>query len=164
MRRRNPHLARRLPPRGGLVTRAQATAIGAVVALAIGFVALTVDHSRAAQHAPAWTFIAAIISAAILWAWHGALDYCNRPGRHRRPPEPEGVRIVHPDGTETPCELAYIGVQHGWHEWAITTLMGVGDELRVDKVHACTVISADVTDDVSGARWDGRQYRMEGKA
>lgn len=112
-----------------------------------------------------WPLMAAMISAAFLFGWFGMADYiANRTPTPPEPRCPDGVRIIHPDGTETPCELAYAGVHTGrWHEWAVTTLMGVGDELRVDDVHCPTVITTTVSDDVAGAAWGTDGYRMEGK-
>lgn len=48
---------------------------------------------------------------------------------------PEGVRIIHRDGTETLCEPVYQGVDSdGDHIWEIATPFNpmAGDDLRVD--------------------------------
>lgn len=113
-----------------------------------------------------WFSVAAIgVSAAVI-AWH-IRTYRPGAGHHRRPPAPEGVRIVHPDGTETPCELAYLGVVDGHHKWAVTNAhMSDGDELDCDRDTLAhnTFISVTTVDGLTGVAWGVVGYRMEGRA
>jgi hypothetical protein len=108
--------------------------------------------------------LVAAVSAAVATMWLGCIDYC---AKRTRPPEPEGVRIVHPDGSETPCELAYLGVVDGHHKWAVTNAhMSDGDELDCDRDTLAhnTFISVTTIDGLTGVEWGVVGYRMEGKA
>jgi hypothetical protein len=58
--------------------------------------------------------------------------------------KPENVRVVHPDGTETPCELIHDGPdENGIDQWTATgPVFRVGlDKFRVDVLPARTGIS-----------------------
>lgn len=48
---------------------------------------------------------------------------------------PTNVRIVKPDGREIPCELAYVGIEDGCHQWAVTAEFNPedGDRIMVAK-------------------------------
>jgi hypothetical protein len=47
--------------------------------------------------------------------------------------EPQGVRIVHRDGTETPCTLTYLGQDEGVDGWRINEPvdLAAGDHIEV---------------------------------
>lgn len=59
------------------------------------------------------------------------------------PPRPEGARLVHPDGTVTPLELAYDGLdEDGQHVWSATTAFTPGrDRVEVDRLPGKTSLS-----------------------
>jgi hypothetical protein len=57
---------------------------------------------------------------------------------------PENVRVVHPDGTEIPCELAHLGVDaDGMDQWTVDehTVLRHGDMLRIGVMPARTGIA-----------------------
>lgn len=59
------------------------------------------------------------------------------------PVRPEGVRIVHKDGTVLPIELVYGGLtEQGLHEWLSLTPLNIaaGDALRVQMLPPETAI------------------------
>lgn len=60
---------------------------------------------------------------------------------------PQGVRVVHPDGRVTPCELAYRGLADGFHVWATDTHLREGDILRADMVPAGAALTFPMTED-----------------
>jgi hypothetical protein len=104
-------------------------------------------------------FVAAILTAAAMWVWRCAI----KQRQDTEPDPPRGVYLIHPDGSETTCELAYQGVdEHGLHEWQVTTRMHAGDELRCAVLPDHTTLTVPVADDVRGAWQDGDGYRMEG--
>lgn len=60
---------------------------------------------------------------------------------HQLAPRPRDVRIVHPDHTETPVELTYVGTENGVHCWKGAARFVVGaDELSVGFLPARTAI------------------------
>ena len=47
-------------------------------------------------------------------------------------PAPEGVEVVHADGTVTPCTTEYRELRDGAHVWAVVgARLTAGDQLRV---------------------------------
>lgn len=71
----------------------------------------------------------------------GPLADCNRCAG-RTPRRPVDVVIHHHDGTTTPCELAYRGVDDtGMHDWQALTPMGPGERLTVGVLPGRTSIS-----------------------
>jgi hypothetical protein len=62
---------------------------------------------------------------------------------------PQGVEVVHADGSSVPCELAYLGADdEGIHQWEIATKVNFrdGDILRVDVMPARTSINIPTDD------------------
>jgi hypothetical protein len=55
-------------------------------------------------------------------------------------PRPEGVRILHADGTTTPVELTYRGPVDGLHQWESMSPVEPGDRLHVDTLPPLTTI------------------------
>lgn len=53
---------------------------------------------------------------------------------------PQGVRIEHPDGSSTPCELAYQGRRDGIHLWAVLQPVGARDVVRVAMLPSHTAV------------------------
>lgn len=58
------------------------------------------------------------------------------------PEAPRDARLLHPDGTETPLELAYAGTnEEGCHVWEATAAVArEGDQLQVAMLPARTAI------------------------
>lgn len=58
------------------------------------------------------------------------------------PRAPEGTRLVHADGSETPLELVYLGrdEERGTYVWEATVPARPGDQLRVGVLPAHTTI------------------------
>lgn len=108
-----------------------------------------------------WIFTTAVVSVALLWIWRGGIDWCDGPTAHR----PKGVRIMHPDGSVTPCEPAYRGLdEDGLHEWVVVTILHVGDRVYCAKLPGRTSLVFPTDNDVTGVSGDGRlDYRMEGE-
>lgn len=71
------------------------------------------------------------------------------PSSQRPPRRPEGVRILHRDGTETLCEPAYRGLDvDGSHVWEIATPFNTlaGDRLHVDMMPGHTALTFPTND------------------
>lgn len=62
--------------------------------------------------------------------------------RSHQPTPPEGVRIQHLDGTVTPCEIFYVGVEGGMHCWEVTIRFQprLGDHLAIDVLPPQTMV------------------------
>lgn len=88
-----------------------------------------------------WVWVV-IFSGLLAWRWT-VRDWRRRnlmlPWEHA----PQNVRVIHMDGSVTPCEIAYVGVVEGIHTWRVTTHLRphFGDRLVVDKMSPKTALS-----------------------
>lgn len=60
---------------------------------------------------------------------------------------PQGVRIIHPDGTSTPCELAYEGRTEGVHIWSVLQPVGPDDRVHVATLPPHTAVMVPLEDE-----------------
>jgi hypothetical protein len=59
-----------------------------------------------------------------------------------RPPAPENVRAVLPDGGEIPLSPRYVGVRDGIHTWVVDwPFPGVRVQLKVDRLPARSAVN-----------------------
>ena len=104
-------------------------AVWAAVGFAVGVVGGLLGTPRWAQ-----VLVLVVLAALDVWRhFHTAL-----------PPSPEGVRIRHCDGTETPCTLTYSGRdEDGCRIWAADQPFDplAGDRLQVELMPGRTVIT-----------------------
>ena len=104
-------------------------AVWAAVGFAVGVVGGLLGTPRWAQ-----VLVLVVLAALDVWRhFHTAL-----------PPCPEGVRIRHCDGTETPCTLTYSGRdEDGCRIWAADQPFDplAGDRLQVELMPGRTVIT-----------------------
>jgi hypothetical protein len=80
--------------------------------------------------------VVAALSALVLVVFAAAAIPASlwRRGGTRLPPRPQGVRVEHADGSQTPCELTYAGTDSGGiHLWDAVTAFNPdrGDRLHV---------------------------------
>ena len=104
-------------------------AVWAAIGFAVGIIGGLLGTPRWAQ-----VLVLVVLAALDVWRhFHTAL-----------PPSPEGVRIRHCDGTETPCTLTYSGRdEDGCRIWAADQPFDplAGDRLQVELMPGRTVIT-----------------------